>query len=184
MNSCLDDVLIDKLEIVYIGNETLEKVAQDVDIRDARIAKLIARMEQLMIQESGVGIAAPQLGIPLRLFLTKSTNDRSVTYEDTPVIAYINPILSNESNVFESATEGCLSIPQVNGDVSRPNAVTISAIRATGDPFESHLTHFEARVVMHENDHLNGVLFLKYLNRSGRKSANKTIQKLKKKGVI
>ena len=184
MNSCLDNINIDELEIVFIGNTVLEQVAVDVDVTDPRLNRLIARMETLMLRQNGVGIAAPQLGIPLRLFLTKSSNDRSVSYENAPVVTYINPILSNESENFVAGNEGCLSIPHVQGEVARPDAVTITATDVAGNSFVRNLSQFEARVVMHENDHLNGVLFLKYLNRAGRKNANKTIEKLKKKGVI
>ena len=68
MNSCLDNINIDELEIVFIGNTVLEQVAVDVDVTDPRLKRLIARMETLMLRQNGVGIAAPQLGIPLRLF--------------------------------------------------------------------------------------------------------------------
>jgi peptide deformylase len=184
MNPCLDNINIDELEIVFIGNAVLEKVAVDVDLNDQRLSQLIARMKTLMLRQNGVGIAAPQLGVPLRLFITKSSNDQSISYDDAPVITYINPILSNEGKNFVSANEGCLSIPEVQGEVVRSNSITVTASDLTGKSFISDLKQFEARVVMHENDHLNGVLFLKYLNRAGRKNANKTIEKLKKKGVV
>ena len=148
------------LEIITLGDEVLRKQAALIPDVDRKIADLAAGMIDSMHAGRGIGLAGPQVGELKRLFVTHIEGD-------SPRV-FINPQIiqtSQEQNVYE---EGCLSIPETFADVERPFAVTVQAWNERGRPFTLDAEGLLARVVQHEYDHLNGVLFIDHLDEKKR----------------
>jgi len=107
-----------------------------------------------MHEARGVGLAAPQVGLPWRLFVANPTGEPG----DDRV--YINPRLSNPSRETSTHDEGCLSLPNITGEITRPTRITIDALDEQGQPFQLTSDELPARVWQHETDHLDGILIL------------------------
>lgn len=112
-------------------------------------------MFELMYQANGIGLAANQVDLPLQLFVINTTGDKDTGEE----LVFINPIISQPKGT-ETAEEGCLSIPGINGQVSRPSKVNVTAYDLAGNEINKTVSGLLARAVQHENDHLNGILFV------------------------
>ncbi len=139
------------LDIVTLGDEILrEKAALVTDINE-EIADLAAKMIEILDTGIGVGLAGPQVGVKKRIFVTKAPGDIARVFINPEII-----FTSQEQGKYE---EGCLSIPGIYADVLRPLAVTIQAWNLNGKPFRIDNDDFLARIIQHENDHLNGILF-------------------------
>ena len=133
------------------GDDILRKKCRPVGDVSNRIRETLSDMLETMEEENGVGIAAPQVGIMRRMFIAKP-------YEDQPPYYMIDPeILSEEGETIDK--EGCLSVPGMIGTVKRPQKIIIEATNLDGDRQKYTFEDFEARVMCHENDHLNGVLY-------------------------
>jgi peptide deformylase len=141
------------LQVVNYPAPILKKVAKDVSQFDPWLRAVIARMKTLMVEHKGVGLAAPQVGLGIRLFVWAPSG------ELPEAKAFINPELSGERGQAE-AEEGCLSLPDIRAKIIRYKAVKVSALDEFGKPFEMDLEEFPARVAQHENDHLDGVLII------------------------
>ncbi|MBK5106580.1 MAG: peptide deformylase [Anaerolineales bacterium] len=147
-------------EIITIPHETLRSKARKVTSFEAELQTLIDDMLETMRAAPGVGLAAPQLNIPLRVIVVEfaeSEEDEEVTPE---LYICINPKITPTSAEEEVGTEGCLSIPGIVGDVSRPLGVTVKGLNRHGQPMKLKTTGWLARIFQHEVDHLNGVLFV------------------------
>ena len=148
------------LPIYTFGNSVLRKIAEPIDQDYPGLKDLIKNMYDTMVHAEGVGLAAPQIGIPIRLIVI----DLAPLKEDNPElgdfkVTMINPELLEESENEVEYDEGCLSIPGINETVSRPEAIKISYM---DENFIEHLEVYDgykARVVQHEYDHLEGHLF-------------------------
>ncbi len=132
------------------GWEVLLKTAQDVKVVDSEIRALVAEMADIMYTAHGVGLAAPQVGRSLRILVYDAGGGLQ---------ALINPQLSKEKGEQYEPEEGCLSIPGLRGVVRRPSQIFVQALNANGHPVRFKARDFEARVICHEVDHLNGILF-------------------------
>ena len=133
------------------GSDVLRRVADEIRVVDSGIRELIAEMGQLMYRAHGVGLAAPQVGRSVRLLVYDAGDG---------LRPLINPvILKSKGEQFEPE-EGCLSIPGLRGVVRRANDITVRAQDGDGRPMRFRATEFEARVIQHEIDHLNGILFI------------------------
>lgn len=119
------------------------------------LKKTLDEMIVLMRKKSGVGLAAPQIGIPERFFVVQVPGEQP--------IAFVNPEIIETSLETVDFTEGCLSVPGVWGDVSRPESIRIQAMNADGKVFRLDADGYLARIIQHEYDHLNGVLFVDHL---------------------
>ncbi|HTP58354.1 MAG TPA: peptide deformylase [Spirochaetia bacterium] len=140
------------LSIVKLGDPVLKKHSVVVpDIND-RIQSLIVEMTETMEKGKGVGLAAVQVGELIRLFITKTPGDS--------VRVFINPDILETSIEQVTMEEGCLSIPGLYTDVTRPASVRVQAWNEKGRPFTLSAEDYLARVIQHEFDHLNGVLFI------------------------
>jgi peptide deformylase len=139
------------LKIIFYPDPRLRKVSKPIKEFTPELALLAAQMLELMRASKGVGLAAPQVGKNIRLFVMNATNQPG----DDRVI--INPTLT-EPEGEETAEEGCLSIPDVKIDVARSKTLHLSAQDINGKPFEETQTGYVARVWQHEYDHLNGIL--------------------------
>jgi len=126
--------------------------------------RLIDDMTQTMLEYNGVGLAAPQVHEELRLFVAQVVRDREDEEEDEPgkpeILALINPEIKPASRRVEEDWEGCLSIPDLRGLVPRYRDISVKAYDRTGRQVDLQASGFMARVIQHETDHLDGVLFL------------------------
>jgi peptide deformylase len=159
-----------KLHIVHYPASVLRQKAQPVKEVSAEVRAVAARMIQLMHEAEGIGLAAPQVGLPWRLFVAhvphsddpedaRSLHTDPVSATREPVV-YINPVLSQPQRDLEPWDEGCLSLPDIRGEVRRPSAITITALGLNAEPFTLRASGLLARCWQHEIDHLDGVLIL------------------------
>jgi len=163
--------------IVKYGNPILEKSTPLVKNFDAQLEELTEDMFASMYAASGVGLAAPQIGLSLRLAVVDVTGGKNSEAK----IVLANPeIIHFEGEKREE--EGCLSIPGFRGYVLRPQFVTIRAQNAKGESFEMRGEDLLARAFCHEIDHLNGILFIQHLSMLKRDLIKRKIKKLRKQG--
>ena len=163
--------------IVKYGDPVLEKPGAPVKKFDADMEQLVDDMFASMYAAQGVGLAAPQIGLSLRLTVIDVTGGKNPEAK----IVLANPeIIHAEGEVREE--EGCLSIPGFRGYVIRPQFVTVKAQNAKGESYEIRGENLLARAFCHEIDHLNGVLFLQHLSMLKRDLIKRKIKKLRKLG--
>jgi peptide deformylase len=163
--------------IVKYGDPILEKPGVAVKNFNAAFEQLVEDMFSSMYAAQGVGLAAPQIGMSLRLAVVDVTAGKNPEAK----IVLANPeIIHAEGEVREE--EGCLSIPGFRGYVVRPQFVTVKAQNAKGESFEIRGENLLARAFCHEIDHLNGVLFIQHLGMLKRDLIKRKIKKLRKQG--
>lgn len=144
------------LKVARMGNPVLRRTADPIpveQINSPEIQQLISDMLDTVIEYNGVGLAAPQVHHSLRLVLL--CLDPEEGFE-----AWINPVLTPTTDEETVTTEGCLSVPDLRGEVSRPVGIRVEAYNHQGQHFVRHLDGFEAVVAQHECDHLDGVLYV------------------------
>lgn len=141
------------LPILKAPNPILEKVALSIPVVTDEVVKLAADMRETMHNASGIGLAAPQVGHSLSLFVLESEDD------DIPFTVFINPRITWKSVIKVSDSEGCLSLPGLYGPVRRPKEVRVKAQDLQGNTFEIRARGLLARSIQHEYDHLQGILF-------------------------
>jgi peptide deformylase len=164
--------------ITKYGAPVLETPTRPVEKFDDEFAQLCEDMFSSMYAANGVGLAAPQIGLGLRLAVVDVTVGKNP--EARMVLA--NPeIIQSEGEQREE--EGCLSLPSFRGNVARPQYVTVRAQDVTGKIFEMRGEGLLARAFCHEVDHLNGVLFIQYLSMLKRDLMRRRIRKLQKAGT-
>lgn len=137
---------------MQLGDEVLRQKAVPLDEVTDEIRSLIGEMFISMVEEQGIGLAAPQIGKSIRLFVVKA--------DDEIERAFINPQIIETSVETESYEEGCLSVPKSWENVIRPSRVTIQALNERGRRFTLEADGLLARVIQHEYDHLEGILFI------------------------
>ena len=135
------------LDVAKLGEEVLRKKAEPVAEINDEIRALVEDMFETMIEKDGVGLAAPQIGKSLRLFV--------VIADDDVRRVFINPQIISTSAEMVDFEEGCLSVPQVYESISRPKKVTVQAFNENGRPFTLEADGLLARVIQHEYDHLD-----------------------------
>jgi peptide deformylase len=146
------------LKVARMGHPVLRTRAREVDpttVRTAPFQKLIDDMIETMTEYEGIGLAAPQVHESVRLFVAGVEGKG----DDLKILPFINPVITPIGEETVEDWEGCLSIPEIRGKVPRAREVVIKALDRRGKPFEMTLKNFPARVVQHETDHLDGVLF-------------------------
>ena len=139
-------------KIVVLGNPILVEKSEVVNGINEDLNALIHAMFETMYRERGIGLAAVQIGRPLRIFVTHIRRDTSRVF--------INPEIAETSLEEDMLEEGCLSIPGINADVKRSTGVKVQAMDENGKLFMLNTEGLLARVVLHEMDHLNGVVFI------------------------
>lgn len=147
-------------EIVTLPNKILRQKARKVTSFDAELQTLIDDMVDTMRAAPGVGLAAPQVDVPLRVIVVEFSEDPED--EETPPKLYtlVNPEIARASAEEELGTEGCLSIPGIVGDVERPLTITVKGLNRRGQSVKIKAGGWLARIFQHEVDHLNGILFV------------------------
>ena len=157
------------LDVVTLGNEVLREEAKPVESCDQALEDTVRQMIVLMREKKGVGLAAPQVGISRRFFVTEAVDDRPRVF--------VNPEIIETSQETVNGEEGCLSLPGVWANVARPYSVKVQAQDTTGKIFHLNAEGWLARIILHENDHLNGLLFV---DRLPQNIKNKVISKYEK----
>ncbi len=172
-----------KLDFIYYGNPILRKKAKPIENISDEIKQLVEAMIVAMDQKDGIGLAAPQVNHSIALFITRAPieNDENDDWEKGEVRVFINPKILSYSSDEDYFSEGCLSIPKVYGDVFRPLKIKVEATNLEGKRFTEDFSGMSARVILHENDHLNGVLFIDRLESSERKKIDSKLREIKKK---
>jgi peptide deformylase len=149
------------LPVKRMGDPVLRHTAIPViDPADPRVGELAQSMMETMLAERGVGLAAPQIGQSLRLVVMRLIADRSEADEPPRMIALINPELQPIGSETELGWEGCLSVPELRGVVPRHSRVGYRAWLQDGTRVEGEYEGFQARILQHEADHLDGILYL------------------------
>jgi peptide deformylase len=156
------------LKVARMGHPVLRAKAKPIDpaaIKSAEIQQLVDDMFETMREYQGVGLAAPQIHVGLRLFVAGFPPSRHGDDEDeepqerVPLMALINPEITPIGTLVEDDWEGCLSIPDIRGKVPRAREIQVRAYDRSGKRIEIRAKGFTARVIQHETDHLDGVLF-------------------------
>lgn len=141
-----------------LGSPVLRQRAADVTRVDDEVRQLVDDLFETMRAAKGVGLAANQIGVARRVAVV------DVGEEFPPPLVLINPVITKRSDVVETAEEGCLSIPDIFGDVERPVDITLEALDRDGKPYKLDVSGYKARAIQHEIDHLDGILFLDHLS--------------------
>ena len=162
-------------EIRVIGDPVLREKAHAVTDFDRGLRKLAKRMIRVMHDAPGVGLAAPQVGVLQRLLVYDVDEDPRVL---------VNPELDELAEEIEEADEGCLSVPGLTMPVERPVSVRVRAQDEYGDPVEFRAEGFEARVIQHEFDHLEGVLIVDRTSRSARAAVMRSLREREDAGMV
>lgn len=156
------------LTVRLYGDPVLRQVAAPVREITAEIKRIIADMIETMWHQVGIGLAAPQVGLPYRILVMDDGEGAAQ--------ALINPVIESRSGTIREE-EGCLSLPGVFGVVERSKTITVRAMDADGKPVSLEATGLKARIVQHELDHLDGVFFIDRLPPVTRDRIKKKIQK-------
>ncbi|MGC4021584.1 MAG: peptide deformylase [Cyclobacteriaceae bacterium] len=149
--------------IVMYGDPVLRKRASDIE-KGTVLTELVNDMFETMHAAHGIGLAAPQIGKSIRLFIVDGT-----TLEDEPKLkdfkkTFVNPIILNETGEPWGFEEGCLSIPNIREEVERPEKLRIKYFDENWNAFEEEFDGMKARIIQHEYDHIEGKLFIDYLS--------------------
>ncbi|MBP9130856.1 MAG: peptide deformylase [Steroidobacteraceae bacterium] len=147
--------------VLRMGHPLLLQVAAPVErFGTAELRQLVADMDDTMRALNGAGIAAPQIGVSLRAVIFEVTrNPRYPQAEPVPYTVLLNPVLDPLGNERDEAWEGCLSVPGLRGIVARHTKLRYRGFDLDGRPIDRTVTGFHARVVQHEADHLDGILY-------------------------
>jgi len=165
-------------EILRMGDPRLLERSREVErFGTKELQELLADMRDTMREADGAGLAAPQIGVPLRVVIfSVEANPRYPDAEPVPYTELVNPVLTPLSNEEEDGWEGCLSVPGFRGVVPRYTRLRYEGFDPVGRPIRRDVDGFHARVVQHETDHLDGILFIDRLDRAQRKAALKAIR--------
>ncbi|RNC89529.1 MAG: peptide deformylase [Allomuricauda sp.] len=176
------------LPIVAYGDPILRKKCKEIDANYPKLAELLSNMFETMYHASGVGLAAPQIGVPIRLFLVDASpfaDDEDLSEEEQHSLkdfkkVFINATIKEETGTPWNFNEGCLSIPDIREDVSRKDTITISY---QDENFENHTEVFNglaARIIQHEYDHIEGILFTDKLSSLKKRLLKSRLEKISK----
>ena len=164
------------LKIVYHPHPALTWKSKDVVKIDAQLQNWVAQMFDLMYEAKGIGLAANQVALPYRLFVINPTGDPDQKDQEQ---AFINPQIMKGKGSCD-ADEGCLSMPELFAPVTRYERITVEAFDVDGTEFGMDLTGLAARVVQHENDHLDGVMFTDRVSSDALQELNPLLEDLTK----
>lgn len=158
------------LRVVPYPHLTLRHKSKPVRRVDSELVRMVRDMFTLMYASNGIGLAANQVDLPLRLFIV----NLSAKSDEGEELVFINPVLSKPKGNEESE-EGCLSFPELYGPVTRPKQITVHAYNLQGEEIRASLNGMLARVVQHEYDHLDGVLFVDRMSPTARAKVQPTL---------
>ncbi len=162
---------VSRLEILQYPDPSLRTVARPIDPIDDIVRAVAARMFELMHEAEGAGLAAPQVGLSWRMFVTRGD-------EEHPDRVFVNPGIPKLDGELEVRPEGCLSLSGLTVDVRRPAAATLTSLDLDGRSMTLAATGLMARIWQHEHDHLNGVLIIDKMTPMDRIANRKLIKEL------
>lgn len=176
------------LPIVAYGDPVLRKVGKEIDADYPELDKLIANMKETMYNANGIGLAAPQIGRAIRLFLVDATpfgDDEELEEDERTFLSNFNKVFINAKILKEEGeewafNEGCLSIPKINEDIFRKETITVEYL---DENFEKHTETFggmAARIFQHEYDHIEGILFTDKLSSLKKRLIKKKLENISK----
>lgn len=178
------------LPIVAYGDPVLKKQAEEIDQEYPNLTTLIDNMFETMYAAQGVGLAAPQIGLAIRLFVVDGSPFADEEGEEEPdpravdmdgfKKVFINPIIEEESGEKWGFQEGCLSIPRVREEVYRKPTIKISYYNENWELKEETYEGYKARIIQHEYDHIEGILFTDHLSVLKKKMLQKKLQNISK----
>uniref|UniRef100_UPI00404708E7 peptide deformylase n=1 Tax=Polaribacter sp. TaxID=1920175 RepID=UPI00404708E7 len=176
------------LPIVAYGDPVLRKLAEDIDADYPELTTLIANMKETMYNAHGVGLAAPQIGKAIRLFVIDATpfsEDKDLSTEEQESLAAFKEVFINAKIIEERGdewefNEGCLSIPDIREDVFRPEEISIEYFDENFKKHNKTLNGLAARVFQHEYDHIEGVLFTDKLSTLKKRLLKKKLENISK----
>ena len=163
------------LEIYRLGEDVLREKTKDVKVFDSAFSLLIDAMFETLDDADGVGLAAPQIGVSERFFIVDLHRGSGSRY------VFVNPEIIETSLEEVPYEEGCLSVPGVYRNIMRPEKIKVQAQNVEGKRFTIEAEGLLARVIQHENDHLNGKLFIDYLPPEDQEKIEKRMRKMEKK---
>jgi len=167
-------------EVIKLPHPTLRRKAHKVVEFNADLQQLIEDMIETMRDEPGVGLAAPQVNISQRLIVVEYPEDDSIPNVKPKVYVLANPEFVQVSDEKEKGIEGCLSVPNLFGEVERSQSVTVRGQNRHGKNVTFKVNGWLARIFQHEIDHLNGVLFIDYISKLKRDRIIKKFAKAKR----
>lgn len=176
-----------KLNLTYYGNPILRKKTKPVKEITDEIRTLVHDMVDTMRENNGIGIAAPQVNRSESIFITEvpiklpDSPEGEEQWQQGPLLVFINPKILSYSEEKWNRDEGCLSIPGLRGDVIRPVTIVVQAMDLDGNLFKEEFSWLDARAIMHENDHINGVLFIDRMNQKDRNAIENKLHEIKRK---
>ncbi|MEM1328392.1 MAG: peptide deformylase [Bacteroidota bacterium] len=169
------------LPIYAYGNAVLKKKGEPITADYPNLKELIANMFETMDDAPGVGLAAPQIGLPIRLFVIDSSHMMEEGEEDQGIRrVFINAEKIEETGDVGTYEEGCLSIPDITGDVERPDTIRLRYVDENFEEHEEEFTGMHARVIQHEYDHIDGILFTEHLKPIRKRLIKRKLDKIKK----
>ncbi|MEM6672512.1 MAG: peptide deformylase [Planctomycetota bacterium] len=165
-------------DVVLFPDPVLRKEAADVEAFDDDLRSTVTGMFERMFESQGVGLAAPQVGLSQRIFVLNDEGDREKPDRN---LALINPTIKSLEGPKVRFEEGCLSLPGVHCDVTRPERCVVHAFDVEGNAFEKEYEGFVARIIQHEYDHLQGVLLVDRMTPSDKMRNRAAVEELRER---
>lgn len=163
---------IEKCQLTHYPADVLVRPASPVEKIDDNIRQLVEKMIDIMLKNKGIGLAAPQAGVPLRLFIISLDGDRNA------VKVYINPTVTPIGDL-DDVEEGCLSVPGIYTNIRRYKKCKVTATNLDGTEFNQEAEGLYARALQHENDHINGVTIVSRMGQAAKITRRKQLKKLR-----
>jgi len=163
---------VSKCRITHYPAEVLTKPAKPIEKIDDNIHQLVKKMTDIMLKNKGIGLAAPQVGVPLRLFIISLDGSRE------NIKVYINPTVTPSGELNESE-EGCLSVPGIYTKIRRYKKCTVTATDLDGNEFTEEADGLYARCLQHESDHIEGMTIADRMPSAARITHRKQLKKLR-----
>lgn len=158
------------LQLITYPHPTLRYPSKPLVRVDAQLRELVGEMFDIMYRHRGVGLAANQVNLPIRVFIANPSGEK----ETGPELVFINPVIKRATGSSESE-EGCLSLPGINGMVKRNKTIHINAYGIDGKEIDMQVDGFLARIIQHEADHLDGVLFIDRLSEENKRQVEEEL---------
>ena len=168
----MPDINIEKCRITRYPSEVLGKTAEPIEQIDDNVRQLVGKMTDIMLENKGIGLAAPQVGLSLRLFIISLDGTRE------KVRAYVNPTVTT-SGELEAMDEGCLSVPGIYTKIRRYGKCEVTATNLDGEEFTEQAEGLYARALQHEYDHIQGMTIAGRMGQTAKIAHRRQLKKLK-----
>lgn len=165
---------VENCRITHYPTPVLSQKAENITTIDDNIRRLVAKMAEIMFQNTGIGLAGPQVGLPLRIFIVCLDGNKE------NIRVYINPTVT-PSGELDVTEEGCLSVPGIHAKIRRYKTCTVTATDLDGNEFTDEAEGLYARCLQHEYDHIEGITIVDKIGSAAKIAHRKTLKKLKEK---